>query len=288
MINKVFNKYEEITYDSLKNICSKVGAHVFPKVRIADVISLNNSGISPNDFSYGLLAHFDFTITDRNYKALFSVEFDGPLHTTSSKQKLRDQRKNRICEHFGYSLLRINSNYINKKFRGMDLISYFIDSYFLANAFNKAQNDGFIPLDEMFDISLIYSNGNSKNKFPYWLSLDSKILIQKLFEDKIINQPSPSFVVGKDDNEIYRCLLWIALDNQKIVYTITGMHTQNFSCVCQSDLISMIGMFDLYEKLKSTIEGGKNYAIPKETFFINYLKEFQKYKMVYAHSCGPT
>lgn len=274
MINKIFNKYEEITYDSINNICSKDGAHVFPKVRIADVLSLNNSGISQSDFSYGMRAHFDFTITDHNYNPLFSVEFDGPLHKTDSKQQLRDKIKNRICEHFGYGLLRINSNFINKKFRGMDLLSYFIDSWFLADAFYKAQSNGAVPIDESFDMTFIFSKGNSKKKWPYWLSLDIQNFIQKLFNDKIIIQHCPSFIVGEDDNNNYRCLLWLALDDKKIIFAKTGMRMQNFPSTCQSDLISMIGMFDLYEQLKSTIEGRKNYAILKEIFLIIILKNF--------------
>jgi hypothetical protein len=74
---KLLNKYEEVTYEKLKRACEPNGAHVFPKVRVADTISLNGLDLSAHEFTYGLKSHFDFVVTDRDYFPLFSVEYDG-------------------------------------------------------------------------------------------------------------------------------------------------------------------------------------------------------------------
>jgi hypothetical protein len=60
-------------------------------VRLADVLPLVNSGITNEQFGYGLRSHFDFVITNQNYDPLFSVELDGPLHQTNERQREKDK-----------------------------------------------------------------------------------------------------------------------------------------------------------------------------------------------------
>jgi hypothetical protein len=123
----LLNKYEEITYQKLKALTIENGAHVFPKVRVADVLPIESSGIGNIMFRFALQSHFDFVICGPDYEPLFVVEFDGPMHTLSELQKTRDAKKNSICEFFGLSLLRINARYLDKKFRDFDLLTYFVD-----------------------------------------------------------------------------------------------------------------------------------------------------------------
>ena len=87
---KLLNKYEEVTYEKLKRACEPNGAHVFPKVRVGDTISLNGLDLSAHEFTYGLKSHFDFFVTDRDYFPLFSVEYDGCQHKINGKQAQRD------------------------------------------------------------------------------------------------------------------------------------------------------------------------------------------------------
>ena len=153
MPERLLNKYEEVTYDALQRACAGDGAHVFPKVRVADVLRLENQTILPAHLSYALRAHFDFLVTDKDYQPLFCVEFDGPLHKTGEKQRERDRLKNEICDHFRHSLLRINSRYLTKNYRGLDLLTDFVDAWFLERAFNEAQSKGQIAYDEPFDMT---------------------------------------------------------------------------------------------------------------------------------------
>lgn len=290
MNSRLLNKYEEITYDALNEVCASVGARVFPKVRIADVFPLEGSGITSAHYSYGLRAHFDFLITNSNYDPLFSVEFDGPLHKTSTIQQGRDKLKNDLCEDFNHGLLRINSNYLNRKYRGLDLLTYFIEAWFLEAAFQEAQNNGIVPYDEDFDICFIAYDGKRDNKtFPYWLSLDIQLAFQKLHKEKVIGQMVPSHFVGTDVDGNYRCLSWLVLDQNRVIRAATGMRAQRFSVVCESELVSMLAMFDVYERLQNTLAGKNDCTTPRKLFFESELSRFQeKYEIASALTCGPT
>jgi len=125
---RLLNYYEEVTYEALARVCESNGARVFPKVRVADVFTLENSGVPSGHFNYGLRSHFDFVVTDRDYQPQFSVKFDGPLHKSSETQRQRDILKDELCEHFDHGLLRINSKYLTPSYRGLDLLTYFVDA----------------------------------------------------------------------------------------------------------------------------------------------------------------
>jgi hypothetical protein len=287
---RILNGYEELTYDALQRACSGDGAHVFPKVRVADVFPLENQTISPKHLSYALKAHFDFVVTDKDYRPLFCVEFDGPLHETSAKQQERDRLKNEICDHFEHSLLRINSRYLTPSYRGMDLLTYFVDAWFLERAFSDAQANGFVPYDEPFDVTYIYSTGTEgRRKWPYWLSLDIQVSMEKLHKEGRIGQMVPSSYVGSDDDGSYRCLSWLVLDAGSVLAVKTGMRAQRFPAVMESDVLSMLAMFDLNELLQKTLAGDRSAVRDRKTFFSTTLKEFEKsYTMWSTTSCGAT
>ena len=52
----------------------------------------------------------------------------------------------------------------------------------------------------------------------------------------------------------YRCLNWIALPSNRAIYTTTGMRNHNFPVVV-SEVLGMIGMFDISEKLDAHLKG---------------------------------
>lgn len=166
-------------------------------------------------------------------------------------------------------------------------MTYFVDAWFLEEAFSEAQNQGVVPYDEPFDITFIYSDGfPGHKKWPYWLSLDVQLAIQQLHREGKVAQMVPSHYVGIDNEGNYRCMSWLKIDTQRVVRVVTGMHAQQFPAVCKSELISMLAMFDVYEQLKNIIEGRKNLSIRCDKLN-DELNHFQaKYKMMSAFSCG--
>jgi Protein of unknown function (DUF2726) len=290
MPQRLLNGYEQVTYEALAQVCESNGARVFPKVRVADVFALEGSGVSAAHFAYGLKSHFDFLVTDTNYQPQFSVEFDGPLHKVSAVQRNRDVLKNDLCEHFSHSLLRVNSKYLTKTYRGLDLLTYFVDAWFLEKAFDEAQQSGTIPYDELFDMSFIYSTGRpGHEKWPYWLSLDIQLSLQKLHKLGHIGQMAPSHHVGVDTDGNYRCMSWLVVDPVSVLAVTTGMRAQSFYAVEKSELVSMLAMFDLYPRVQQVIAGKRAGLTPRTDFFATRLPAFQAlYPMVSAASVGAT
>ena len=56
------NEYEEATEIALTESALKCNARVYPKVRVADALEVNHSGLTDDEFSYSLKAHFDFLV----------------------------------------------------------------------------------------------------------------------------------------------------------------------------------------------------------------------------------
>lgn len=272
---KLLNAYEELTYDRLRAVCEPCGAHVFPKVRVADVFQIRGSGLNDRQYSFSLRSHFDFIVTDSGYNPLFSVEYDGPVHKISPTQVERDTIKQDICRHFHQPLLRVNSRYLTRQFRGLDLLTYFVDGWFLEEAFDDAQKKGLVPYDEPFDPTFIYSSGGVEGtKWPYWLSLDIQMAIKKLHERGRVAQMAPFHFVGLDEQENYRCISWLRISKKRFVRVSTGMRAQDFPAVSKAELISMLAMFDLFEHVKKALSG--NYRITVEAKkFQNELDTFR-------------
>ena len=273
---RLLDKYEEATHDKLEQVCHANFAKAFPKVRVADVLRIDKSGLTDPEFRYALMAHFDFTITDENKDPLFAVEYDGASHK-DPKQIERDKLKDSICEKLGFSLLRINSNFINRKFRDYDLLTYLVEIWFLSKAFDEAQEQGSIPWDEGFEPSLVVSTSETSKSFPYWLSLDAQLVFQKLKETGKINQGIASYWTGRDRKDNIHCIAWIQVQENGFLVVITGMRAQNFP-IMQSEIISQIAVIDLLEKTKDYLSGKSN-LIPSEK--INgVIKEFtSRYKL---------
>ena len=59
----------------------------------------------------------------------------------------RDFGETRHLRKSNYPLLRINSRYLDREFRGLDLPTCFVDVWFLQEAFEGATNSA-VPYDE--------------------------------------------------------------------------------------------------------------------------------------------
>jgi hypothetical protein len=249
----LFNRYEKVTYEHLKPVCEKNGATVFAKVRLKDALPVEQSGINSDDYRFCLQAHLDFLVVDGASKTLFGVEYDGAGHR-EAVQQARDRRKDGLCERFGLSLLRINSNYLHRKFRDLDLLTYFVEVWFMHTAFYEAQARGEVPLEEDFDPWLVISDPGRKKRFPYWLSAEAQIAFQGLAKAQRVVDWVPSYYVGENGDGNYRCLAWIEVVPGQFAVVATGMRAQQFPVVL-ADLLSQIAVCDLHEKVKVILAG---------------------------------
>jgi hypothetical protein len=253
---KLLNKSEELTFQKLSSAIKDHGVRLFSKPRAADVLPIVGSGIDKKLFSYCLKAHFDFVITNSETEPLFAIEYDGPLHKSDQQQIFRDAQKNDICQRLDFPLLRIKSTWINREYRGMDLLTYFVDTWFQAEAFYEAQKNGIIPYDEMFDPTLIVYNPSKEQQWPYWLSLDVQLKFQKMHKDGTIIDMLASDWVGLDQNNNYRCISWLLVHDGEYAIAETGIRSQNF-CVDEGWLLYQLSLFDLLKNIELILKGQK-------------------------------
>jgi len=285
-MRKFFNNYERVTYEKLKAVADNVGAHVFSKVRLADVIPVNNSGISSEQFTFALKSHVDFLVTNTEHEPQFCVEFDGPTHR-NKEQIRRDEIKNKLLEHFDMPYLRINGRYLENRYRGLDLLTYFVDVWFLSIAFNEAQAAGHISFDEIFDPASILSNGTPGSRaWPYWLSWDLQVKIQKLYESNKVAQMSPNHWIGSDARENLRCISSLWVTEKGCLFVETGMRKHRFPAVYCSELLSQLAIYDLYDTLVLALKGEKQLKTFSEldARFKFYETNYQMRSEAY---CGP-
>jgi hypothetical protein len=58
------NEYERVVDARLARLRGRHDARLFPKVGLKDVLPIHGSGLDDADYTYALMAHFDFVITD--------------------------------------------------------------------------------------------------------------------------------------------------------------------------------------------------------------------------------
>lgn len=267
-LKPIMNLHEQVTDRRLKKVCKTWAASVHSKMRMADVLPICNSGIESSEYSFALKAHFDFTITDSNVCPLFVVEFDGPLHKEDPAQLGRDKTKNLLCKKFGLPILRINQNYF-KKYRELDLLTWFIEVFFTEKSFYQSQDQGLIPADEPFDPqSILYIDGSAD--YPFWLSQEALVKISRLSEQGKCTDRLPSVFIGFRDN-VYRGIGFLRLDTKQGIQAETAMRFQDFPVNISSVLDDLV-VLELCESLLSCLAGRKD---PKQlTDIENYIHKF--------------
>jgi Protein of unknown function (DUF2726) len=259
------NQYEEATDSALRQVTSLWGARVCPKVRLADALAIEYSGLSDDEYSYALKAHFDFVVTRAKQKGTseivaFAVEFDGPKHDRHPDQILRDHSKNAICDKLGMPLLRIDGGYLNQVGR-YTLLGWLAHWWFLWEWFCKAQAQGVIPEDEMFDYSGFFVRTPENRRVvrpydpfePYYTAVERLRIPRR----GSINHP---LLTGYEDADGYvvGCASVALPDGGRIVgkRRCRGFH---FAPVATWDLAQELAVVDAAEQIK-TYQGGKYYS----------------------------
>ena len=158
MLRRLSNKGEKLVYEQIASAADKYGARVYQKVRIADVMDIDQLRPRPAG-TYALQAHFDFVVADDDDMPLFAVEYDGGGH-----EGRNDAKKDAICQQEGLALFRVNLQTSRIETARMRLLSYLVNLWFLAEAFAEMQETGELPPDEPFVISA-FLKPNAKHVF---------------------------------------------------------------------------------------------------------------------------
>ena len=125
----MLNSPERITYARLSDACELHAAEVYAKVRLADVLPIEGSGLSKALYEFALQSHYDFVVTGRDQVPLFAMEFDGPQHG-QSPQSERDAKKHELSSRFGLPLLRIRAEDLCRTEWQLDRLTELIEQWF--------------------------------------------------------------------------------------------------------------------------------------------------------------
>lgn len=129
MLKKLLNTPERITYGRLCEVCARHGTAVHAKVRLADVLPIERSGLSDALYEFALMAHYDFVVTGRDHTPLFAMEFDGSQHV-DARQAGRDGKKDELSKRFRFPLMRVHAQDLCRTDWQLDKVTELIERWF--------------------------------------------------------------------------------------------------------------------------------------------------------------
>ena len=113
LLNLFTGSREREAYVTLKSLIWP-NQEVFPKVRLADVIDIEDTRLDQADKDFALKASFDLLVVDRDYRPIHAVELHG-VHHALEPQRTRDERKRRICGVAGLPLTEIPNSSLSMR-----------------------------------------------------------------------------------------------------------------------------------------------------------------------------
>ncbi len=242
---RIENKQEERTHKILNDIAREYEAKIFTKIRVADVLEIRNSGLSNNEYSYALKAHFDFVVVNKNFMPEFAVEFDGLQHKYDAKSIYRDELKNNICLKLEFPLLRITSEYFEKIGRFPTILNWITELYFIREAFDAAQNKGEIPLDEpwmWFSVigydPVVHNRAFIRNAYDRGLCCDEVI----------------KFISGRSKgSKSYATLSTLKVQHNKYITSFVECFAIRYFAITAHDISKEISDYNIYKKFREYI-----------------------------------
>lgn len=106
-IKRVLSSKEASAFVALRSAGLEHDLHVFPKMRLCDVVEIKNSGLSLQEFEYASRAHFDFVLATKDYRACLAIETDFSSDY-SPKWIENAELKDRVCNELALPQVRID------------------------------------------------------------------------------------------------------------------------------------------------------------------------------------
>lgn len=244
---RIENKQEERTHEILDDIASKYEARIFAKMRVADTLIIENSGLPNNEYSYAFKAHFDFVVVNKDSIPEFAVEFDGLQHKSDPKSIHRDELKNNICRKLNFPLLRITSEYFEKIGKFPTILSWITELYFLQQIFYAAQDEGQIPQDEPWMwFSVIGYDPVVRYKAFIRIAYDKGLCCDDVIE----------YISGcSKDWKSYATLSTLKVQNNKYIANFVECVAMNFYAITAREISNEIANNNIYKNFRKYIEG---------------------------------
>jgi hypothetical protein len=226
MLKRLLNFPESVTNQRLREVCSDFDAKVYAKVRVADVVPIEGSGIDNSHYTYALQSHFDFVVVDSDYQPLFAVEFDGSSHSSPEVQK-RDRLKSGLCDRFRVPLLRINRRYFPADFSNWDLLGWFTTVFFIKRLWDADVEAGKIPPDDSILDPMFVSVPTKSGFRSLELERRARSELGRMFQAGTIPSHMPNWITASGKNSTLRAISWIELSGDSGAVVETAMRQHN-------------------------------------------------------------
>ncbi len=255
MLKRLLNLPESVTDQRLREVCDDFNAKVYAKVRVADVLPIECSGIDNEHYRYALQAHFDFVVTDSTDQSLFAVEFDGSGHSAPDDQK-RDGMKNMLCDRFELPLLRINRKYLSRAFSSWDLLRWFCTVFFVKRGWDEDVKAGRIPIeDSVFDPMFVSVRTKSGTR-SLELERHARAELGRMFRSGEIPDYVPNWITAEGNNRTLRAISWIETSDQLGTIAETAMQQQNLGSWVQFAIRGIV-LNELQNNVSAVVRGAE-------------------------------
>ncbi len=171
------NLHEQAADKVLRGAVAQCDGRVFPKVRVADVLSIDRSGVSDEEYRYALRAHFDFLVASAEGDPHFAVEFDEPYHRISAAAKRRDAIKDALCRRFELPLLRVGAQELTR-YDQFTVLGWLAEAWFLHRWYEQEKAAGRIDYYDSFSPIFFYRTlPDGREDHPWDLGWEARRLI---------------------------------------------------------------------------------------------------------------
>lgn len=190
----VVSEPEAVTERALSRAAERQNGRVLPKVRIADALHIERSGLDRAEYGYALQAHFDLLVVNSREVAQFAVEFDGAAHDSDPDTIARDQMKDAICDRLGFPLIRVDRGGWQRAGR-FQLVEWLAEVWFYQRAFYEAQERGEVPWDEPFCYGSVFEFADGGGLRPaFAFDSEARLAMQAACRAGLAPHPAPEVI----------------------------------------------------------------------------------------------
>lgn len=245
--------------DVLDRVVRPRGCELHVKMRIADTLQIDHSGLDREAYGLALRAHFDFVVA-RDNRPLFAIEFDGSQHVLDEATIRRDRLKNIICEQLDFPLLRIDDGAFEPLPDFAFVLEWVLEFYFRGEELDKFQESGGCPPDEFLDPALTIELKAGRIRYPLDPALHMRAEIQRLDQQGRIEDYLPVELSWTDERTgTANLVLFLEVER---VGTVSGMVAAHARCrafrfphLGPHRLLEQVGIRRLFSAVKAYVAG---------------------------------
>lgn len=226
-------------------------------VRLGDVAELSGSGLNRVDFAWATRAHIDLVVRDAaDGTPLVAVEVDGPQHESDPEQARRDRLKDSLLQQSGVDVIRVRTALAQTRHGRDTLAAYLLDLWAASRAFYDAQEEGTVPLTEVFFHPFMFRYDPETRRSE---SLDPSMpflarLAGEMREGGVLSAPA---TLSRYRDGVGRCdvRVFLPIAPSRFLYAETTVARFRIPGVAPSQVGEQIALLDIESQYDGWLEG---------------------------------